>query len=200
MTAPLKIPGRRFQRDVWLHNTLLGREKIYAFSGKGDVVSIPRRTLARLRREYAFVNTESWSISLHRLRQAANTSEDHWIQLAMYLLDEQFIDYPGLQVAETLANFEGWYLCVSDADAEDVKLLLRQKCSEAETVKPMSLAEARRQWKGWVESFTFPDKPTKLERYAWGRQRGITQKRIEELQAEFSPEYWKRAGAPPGAR
>lgn len=49
-------------------------------------------------------------------------------------------------------------------------------------------------WKDYNAQFTEPDKPNYKERIAWGKARGLTKSRVEGLQRDHSPEYWKKRG------
>jgi len=192
--------GRRWQRQVWLHNALVSNGTLFAFSAEGTLVKVPKQVLARLEREYAFIDTRSWSISLRKLRDASNNFDSSNLQVAMYILGDSFVDYPGLEVAEGLAGYEGWILVVLDEDAKQIVSTVHLTTGDTEAdnatpTKPMSTAQSVREWKHWVDTFSYPDKPNKYARREWGRERGIARERVEDLQREHSPDYWKQPGA-----
>lgn len=62
--------------------------------------------------------------------------------------------------------------------------------------RPMSRAETAKQFKEWVKEFEEPKKPTKDERLAWGKERGLTVERVRELVKENAPAYWSISGRP----
>lgn len=189
--------GRRWQRGVWLHNQIFASQELFAYSAETGLVQVPLHALARLEREYAFIDTLDWTISLSIVREASHGISENNLALGMYILQGSFQSYPGKSVAIGLEQYESCSLAVSDLVADKILGQLTQLPEnepESNTPRRLSTAQAEREWKEWVKTFNYPDSPNKTLRETWGKERGISREGVRILQRSHSPSYWTKPG------
>ena len=198
----LNIPGLT---SAVFHERLSNLPGLFAASSSGVVTRISLGVLAVGNDgQYAFLNRGTWAIDLKCIRDLSGENDlGVGVWLLAYELKAKDVDPLWRLVedgfADLLVSFEGQALVMIEDDAE--KLLkelegLVAPPTPEERARPMSRAEASRQWEDWVGSFDPADKPTVAQREAWGRARGISRERIRELTRDSAPAHWSAPGAP----
>lgn len=56
--------------------------------------------------------------------------------------------------------------------------------------RKLSKRELEREFRAWVATFTYPEKPLVEAREAWAKERGANRDRCRQLVRDFAPDYW----------
>ena len=60
--------------------------------------------------------------------------------------------------------------------------------------------ETKEAWLEFVDEYEYPNKPNQDQRRRWGKERGLTRDRVDQIHSDFSPDYWKKPGRSPNSK